>query len=614
MGRRQRKGRLPKGDVTGQARAASRRVALAQPVMPPVEPRPQSAFLKLAVCGFLVAAIVAVFGQSARFEFLNYDDPFYVSENPVLEHGATWKAVAWSFTTFQAANWHPVTWLSHMLDCQFFDLDAGWHHAVNVAIHLANSTVLYLLLLRMTAAPWRSAAVAALFALHPLHVESVVWVAERKDVLSTLFALLAIFAYLRYVLRPSVARYLAVAVLLALGLMSKPMVVTLPFVLLLLDYWPLGRMNLAMLSWRGGGAAAPDTLLPISAAWQLVVEKLPLLLLSAASSVVTYVAQQREGAMEFFGDVPSLAARWANAMVAYVAYLGKTVWPVRLIVFYPYVVQRPLWQPALAVAFLIAVTCFALWLWRKRPYLIVGWFWYLGTLVPVIGLIQVGGQSIADRYTYFPLIGIFILGVWGIADLATGLPHRRAILATVAGGAVLACILLSARQTAHWRNTESLFEYVLTVSPDNAAAHDNLAQICLQEGRNEEAEKHARELERIDPHRRAKARLYWGTSLLIRHRFSEAIEQFQEAVRLDPNMALARNDLATALAQAAKLQGAVDQLHEAVRLAPDRPEARKQPCLGTGDLPRPKASRRCEGGGTGRAGGEARRQPEARVP
>jgi Flp pilus assembly protein TadD len=541
--------------------------------------------MTLALCGLLLVAVIAVFGQSAQFEFLNYDDGAYVSENTAVSRGISWKAVAWSFTSFDGANWHPVTWFSHILDCQLFGLRAGWHHAVNVLFHIANSILLYLLLVRMTAATWRSAMVAALFALHPLHVESVAWVAERKDVLCTLFALLTMLAYVRYAARPSLARYVPVIVLFALGLMSKPILVTLPFVLLLLDYWPLGRWQdgrvgraqrappLPVNSWWGSFHSTHPTLRSAGrTAFWLLIEKVPLLLLAAASSVVTCIAQQSKGAMAMLSDEMSFPARLFNALVSYVAYLGKTIWPFDLIIFYPYPAQRPLWQPALAALFLIAVTSFAVWTCRRRPYLAVGWFWYLGTLLPVIGLVQVGAQSMADRYTYIPLIGIFILGVWGIGDLTAGWRYQRGTLAASAAVVILACSVLSAQQTAHWADSGSLFRYVLTISPDNAVAHSGLGDDLLRQNYNVEAEAHYRELARIEPKARAYAHLMWGQTLVNRDRPADAAPHFREAIRLDPGMAIARNNLAMSLMRVGKPAEVIEQLHEAVRLAPDKPE------------------------------------------
>ncbi len=624
MGRRSKKDRSLQGrEARRQGEPASQVIVSPHPPSPIVQPRTQSPRMTLAVCGLLLLAVVAVFGQSVQFDFLNYDDGTYASNNAALKHGVSWKAVVWSFTSFDGANWHPVTWLSHMLDCQLFGLRAGWHHAVNVLFHLANSILLYLLLVRMTAAPWRSAMVAALFALHPLHVESVAWVAERKDVLSTLFAMLTILAYVRYVARPSLIRYVLVTVLLALGLMSKPMLVTLPFVLLLLDYWPLGRWQDCRVgraqrappsfenSWWGSLRSTHPTL---KTAFWLVIEKVPLLVLVVASSVVTCIAQQSKGAMAMLSDEISFPVRLLNALVSYVANLGKTVWPCRLIMFYPYPAERPLWQPALAAIFLIVVTGLAIWLWRRRPYLAVGWFWYLGTLLPVIGLVQVGAQSMADRYTYFPLIGIFILGVWGVGDLAAGWRYRRTALAALAAGVILACMILSAQQTARWADNQTLFSYVLTISPDNAVAHSGLGEDLLRRNRNAEAEAHYRELARIEPKARAYAHLMWGQTLVNRHRLPEAVRALPRSHTArfrDGHRAQRPGHGADASGQTWRSSQAFVRGGTACTRQARSPQ---QPCLGADEVSGSQASQQRQGGRTSSAGGRAFRSPRAGIP
>ncbi len=402
----------------------------------------------LGICLALAVAVLAVYEPACRCDFVNYDDPAYVTDNPYVAHGLTRKGLVQAFTGTTGSNWHPLTMLSHMLDCQFFGVARpGWHHAVNLALHAANSVLLFLVLLEMTGARWPSAAVAALFALHPLHVESVAWIAERKDVLSTLFCMLTMLAYVRYARQPAPPRYLVVFGALALGLMCKPMLVTLPLVLLLLDYWPLRRFRglerpaaarepagsalppgqRAKAAPRRAAAAAergprnrPGTVPvcrrpesppapPQYAVLTLLLEKLPLLALSVVFSIVTFLTQR--SAMSPWSGLDWLP-RIGDALVGYVSYLGMTLWPRPLAVFYPLVPGRPWWQPAAAAALLAAITALVLWQVRRRPCLAVGWFWYLGTLVPVIGLVQVGLQSIADRYTYLPLVGIFIMAAW----------------------------------------------------------------------------------------------------------------------------------------------------------------------------------------------------------
>ena len=435
-----------------------------------------------------------------------------------------------------------------------------------MALHIVNSILLYILLLRMTASQWRSAMVAALFALHPLHVESVAWAAERKDVLSTMFAMLTILAYLRYVSRPCIGRFIPVFILLALGLMSKPMLVTIPFVLLLLDYWPLGRWALSPQNYQQPSTVANAC--GRTALW-LVLEKLPLFVLAAASSVVTYIAQQ--GCMVMQSEV-SLPMQLANVLVSYVAYIGKTVWPCRLIVFYPYVLVRPWWQPTLAAIFLLVVTGIAVWCWQKRPYLIVGWFWYLGTLVPVIGLVQVGRQSMADRYTYIPLIGLFILIVWGVADLWAERRFRRAVLGGLAGAAILACMILTAKQVSYWSDSRSLFEHALAITPENELAHNNLGIFLDITGRSQEAIEHYEQALHIrsdyfEPN------VNLGIALAYEGQLKEAIKYNKKAISMKPNLPLVHYNQGIILTLAGLPREAIEEYQQAIRLKSDYAQA-----------------------------------------
>ena len=372
---------------------------------------------RLWICLLLALVTLAVFRQVTDHEFINYDDTRYVTENPQVQAGLTLQGIKWAFTTFHAANWHPLTWLSHMLDCQLFGLQPAWHHGMNLLFHIANALLLFLVLHRMTKALWQSAFVAALFALHPLHVESVAWVAERKDVLSTFFWILTMGAYAHYVARPGIRRYLPVLMFFILGLMSKPMLVTLPFVLLLLDYWPLGRLQPAADTPSASGQMnpgrkkrkaargytqdvtqhnAPGFPYPWPVIRSLVWEKVPLFAFSAVSSVITFYAQQKEGAMSSLHFLP-LDTRIGNALVSYVSYMVKLIWPRNLAVIYPYPVSLPVWGVFGAALVLVMITILVLWGVKRFPYLVFGWFWFLGTLVPVIGLVQVGWQAMADR-------------------------------------------------------------------------------------------------------------------------------------------------------------------------------------------------------------------------
>jgi hypothetical protein len=409
------------------------------------------------VCTFLVAIIWLVFGQTLGHGFVNYDDDRYVYNNPQVIHGLNLKGIEWAFTHSVMANWHPLTMMSHMLDCQLYGLNAGDHHLTSLLIQAATAILLFLVLREMTGALWRSAFVAAVFAIHPLRVESVAWVAERKDVLSGLFFMLTLGAYVRYVRNPkSLGRYLTVAFLFALGLMCKPMLVTVPFVLLLLDYWPLNRF----------GAAANR----LSILWKLIVEKIPLIILSMAACLVTLLIQHQDTEISF-------SERISNALVSYAAYCGQMFYPVGLAVLYPYPNDGwPAGKIILSLLLLVAISAVALCWRRKRPYFLMGWLWYLGMLVPVIGLVlQVGAQARADRYTYLPQIGLNILLTWMVAELTVSWRSRRWVLG---GGAlaVLAVLIICARtQTTYWRDSKSLWDHTLACTSNNSLAYNNLA-------------------------------------------------------------------------------------------------------------------------------------------
>lgn len=452
---------------------------------------------------------LGLFYPVVNFEFLNYDDDRYVTRNTFVSPGLTWRGVCLACTTVAASNWHPLTWLSHMLDCQLFGLRPGWHHAVNLLLHAANTGLLFLLLRRLTGAVWRSAVVAALFAWHPLHVESVAWIAERKDVLSAFFWMLALWAYSRYAecrMRNAECRtedapalkaehatrntrhaslfYILSLLFFALGLMSKPMVVTLPFVLILLDFWPLQRIRMAEagpLSTRLRGLAISLLL--------LAREKLPFFILSALGCGVTLWAQAKGEAIASVERIP-IAARVANAVVSYVTYMAKTVWPQELAVFYPYPASLPPVKVLLCGCVLVAVTGLALWQARRRPYWLTGWFWFLGTLVPVIGLVQVGDQAMADRYSYLPLIGLFIAVVWGAADLLGLFPERRLVAGIAASALLAGSAVATSLQLPYWRDAATLFERALAVTSKNHVAHNNLAVILFEEGNYAAARDH----------------------------------------------------------------------------------------------------------------------------
>jgi len=515
--------------------------------------------LHYVVAACLAASVLVVYAQVYAFDFLNYDDTLYLTENEHTPQGLTLANVKWAFTTRHASNWHPLTWLSYMLDVSLFGMNPGFHHLVNVLFHAANAVLLFYVLRALTAgALWRSAAVAALFALHPLHVESVAWIAERKDVLSTLFGLLALFAYSAYVRRPNGARYGAVAALFALSLMAKPMLVTLPAVLLLLDYWPLGRLTPA----RDGGPGVARQCV------RLAVEKAPLFVLALASSVVAVLAQHAGASMTGLERLP-MTIRLGNAAVSYGHYLLMTVWPRGLAVFYPHP-GRDLagWHAFLAAVVLAALSVLFLAGARKRPYLATGWLWYLGTLLPVIGIVQVGAQAMADRYTYVPLIGLFILMAWGVADLVASRRLPRGLLALAAAAVLAAFAVCSYVQVGHWRNNVTLFEHALAVTSGSLLAHKNLGVELSAQGRYGEAVHHFTEAVAIAP---GDAGLYYNiaTALGAQGRHDEAVKMYLAALEADPQNADALFNLGNTYVRQGQTEAAVQCYREALQYRPD---------------------------------------------
>jgi len=540
----------------------------------------------------LVAVTCLAYLPVARNGFVQFDDESYVTQNEHVPQGITLDNLRWAFTTYHMGNWHPLTWLSHLIDGQLYGLNPTGHHLTSLFLHCATTVLLFFVLRGMTGALWRSGLVAALFALHPLHVESVAWASERKDVLAGFFWLLTMAAYLRYVRRPGVARYLPVFGCLALGLMSKALLVTLPFALLLLDYWPLGR-------WRSPQGR------PLLAAGRLTLEKAPLFALSVALSVITYFAQLKTGSMAF---VPgnTAAVRIGKAVFSYFLYLEKTFWPSDLAVFYPYHMQGQLFSYT-ATAVLLVATALSLAAALVKPYMIVGWLWFLGTLVPMIGFVQVGSQGIADRYTYIPLIGVFILGAWGLADLAQrSLPLRR--LAGAASAVLLLALAgLCFRQAGYWRSTVTLFRHTLASNPDNYNAkvvlglgltregkleeanewfkaalsvNPNFRQVnsfiainLSHRGKRQEALKHLQEEVRIDPDN-PRAHVYLASGLTELGRFAEARDQYLEVIRLDPNDAAARTSLGLLYAKDGAWSEALTAFEQALRINPNDAVAR----------------------------------------
>ncbi|MFH1079342.1 MAG: tetratricopeptide repeat protein [Pseudomonadota bacterium] len=480
----------------------------------------------LLVSLILIIAVLAVYFNVQDYEFVNYDDPPYVTENQIVKSGLNWKGIFWAFTTTHYANWHPLTWISFMFDYEIFRLRAGAYHWNNLLLHLFNSVLLFLVLKHITNAFWRSFTVAALFALHPLHVESVAWISSRKDVLSALFWLLTIYTYALYIEKPSFYRYILVFLIFSLGLMTKPMLVTLPFVLLLLDYWPLRRFQIGQTNTRS---------------LSLFFEKIPIFILSIASCIITIYAQESSQAVATWESL-SLQTRISNAFASYVKYLLKTFWPVDLAVFYPHPGVFPLEQLLIHIVLLVLITVLVLYFIRDYPYLLIGWLWYLGTLIPVIGIVQVGSQAMADRYTYIPLIGPFIMVAWGIPDILKSW-HYKKLFMVVSTIMVLAILMIiSWSQVQVWENSSTLFQHAIKVTPKNFIAHYNLAIEFSRQGNRAKAFLHYSEAVKYSPNF-SDAHNNLGDLLARNGKIEDAIKEFQSALKADPNHELAKYNL-----------------------------------------------------------------------
>ena len=514
----------------------------------------QSNHRRLLICILLAAVTFAVYLPVRNYSFLFYDDNVYVSDNAQVKPGLSWQGIKWAFTTGYGSNWHPLTWLSLMLDCELFGVEPGPMHIVNVLFHIANTLLLFIVFNRMTKALWQSAFIAAMFALHPLHVESVAWIAERKDVLSTLLGLLTMLAYVRYVERSSAGRYILAIVFFALGLLAKPMLVTLPFVLLLLDYWPLGRFENSKFSICNS-----------------IIEKLPFFFLSILSSVITFIVQQKGGAV-FSVDIVPFNVRLANAICSYFVYIEKMFWPVRLAVLYPYSINGiSLVRVLLSATILVLVTVLVLYNYRRRKYLVVGWLWYLGTLVPVIGIVQVGVQAFADRYTYVPLTGLFIICAFASADLLKNVPFKKYILAASATIILLACTVLTTVQLIYWKDSGLLFERALAVTENNVHILNNYGNALGAMGRHKEAAKILEQAVRGLPDS-YEIRNNYGKALQNLGKLDEAIEQYQIAIKIEPTADFARYNLSVALAAKGDFDAAIKQCRIALAARPDDAE------------------------------------------
>jgi hypothetical protein len=534
--------------------------------------------ISFLISAALVAATLAAYEPIRHNDFVQYDDHIYVTENPNVTGGITLNSVIWAFTKPYASNWHPITWLSHMLDCEIYGLNPLGHHITNLLIHIANTLLLFLLLSKMTGTIWRSAFVAAAFALHPLHVESVAWVAERKDMLSGLFWMLTTLAYVHYAKQPNVRRYMSVLLLFVMGLMSKPMVVTLPFVLLLLDWWPLDR-----LLWQENYSESAVQKQGISAAyqkatlWYLVAEKIPLFVLSAVSGVITFIAQKQTESVWSLKSWP-VAGRIINALACYSNYIMKILYPKGLGALYPLSDKPTIDAVVLAVVGVIVL----LKLWgRGRPWLVVGLLWYLGTLVPVIGLVQVGSQIMADRYTYLPSIGIFIIIAWGAAEIFAKLPYPKPVVVATGAAALIAMVLLTRIQVSYWRDSPTLYKRAIAVTKNNFVMHDNYGLYLYKQQRYEEAVQHFKEALRIYP-AYMPARGNLCTALIAQKKLDEAISCLTEALQESNDwldMHKMYNNLGSIYAQKGNLDLAEINFRKALSLKPDYEPARNNLAL-----------------------------------
>ena len=556
------------------------------------------------VCLFLFFAALAIYCQINNYDFVNFDDDLYVFDNYRVKVGLTYESIKWAFGFTDIAYWHPLTWLSHMLDCQLYGLNPGMHHMTNLIFHILNSLLLFLVLKQMTGALWRSAFVAALFALHPINVESVAWVAERKNVLSTFFWMLTMLTYVYYSKRQGLLRYLLTLFMFLLGLMCKPILVTLPFVLLLLDYWPLGRLKFKQDKIDSNGLRDESKKFTFkrSPSLFLVLEKVPFFILSGVSVFLSILSAKQHGIIAST-DLTPITLRIANALVSYLVYIGKLIWPQNLAVFYPYPSQIPIVLTAGTGLTLLCISFLMIWTFRKKPYLGVGWLWYIGTLLPNVGLIQAGlWPSMADRWAYVPFIGIFIIIAWGATELTTKWQLKKSYV-IIAPLLVLTILLTrSWFQVHHWANSITLFEHNLNVTSNNYVAHNNLGFAMKEKGMIDEAAKHYSKALRINPnfelahlnlgvifagsgdHDKAiryyvealrikpdyiTAHVNIGNARLRQRRIADAVSHYSEALRFDPDCASAYNGLGAAMVYTGRIEKAVDLFRKALLLKPD---------------------------------------------
>ena len=544
---------------------------------------------------FLAVVTLLAFWQVNQSDFISFDDGVYITKNSYIQNALTIDGIIWAFTTNYQGNWHPLTWISHMLDIQLFGLNPHWHHLISLLLHITNTLLLFFVLHRMTKAPWQSAFVAALFALHPLHVESVAWVAERKDVLSTFFWMLTMGAYSYYVEHPGFRRYFFVLLFFVLGLMAKPMLVTLPFVLLLLDYWPLQRFQEIKSDYKvkteafksmtsdkqkkkskkKDAAAVKETLEVKTPAdpeykWSLIyplfLEKIPLFALTVLSSIVTYIAQHRGGAVQSLAAL-NLNSRFTNAVVSYIRYIGKMIWPDNLAYFYPYPKLLQLWQISGAVLILIAITLMVFLAAKRLQYLTMGWLWYVGTLVPVIGLVQIGGQAMADRYTYIPLIGLFIMVAWGIPTLLSTLLYREKLLIALSTLTLTCFFIVSWTQVGYWQNSLTLYSRAVNVTDDNYVAYASRGSVYGNRGDYKQSIEDLDRAIKINPNYAA-AYNDRATSYYALGKYKQAIIDYDMAIKINPNYAAVYNDRGNAYKNLGKYEQAIADYNKAIDINP----------------------------------------------
>jgi Flp pilus assembly protein TadD len=536
-------------------------------------PRSAKKSLVIFVYLALILSTVAVFWQVRNFDFTNYDDNLYVTENQHVLSGLTADNIFWAFTTGHTGYWHPLTWLSLMLDCQLFGPNPGRMHLINLLLHLANTLLLFAILKKITAAVWPSAFVAAAFALHPMHVESVAWIAERKDVLSTLFLLLTLTAYLSYVRHKSLFSYILAVMLFGLGILAKPILVTLPFILLLLDYWPLNRFEPQAVKPYGRQFGKSSVVTDRRAVlYRVIIEKVPFFMLSVLTSLVTFAAQSGAGIAPDVNALP-LSSRVTNALLSYTRYIGKMLWPQNLAAFYPFDIGNFTYaQVVLCAILLLVISIFVIGFGRKQKYLLFGWFWFIVTLAPVIGLIQSGTQAYADRYTYVSYIGLFIMIAWGLRALLSKWPYRKIVFGISMPIVLTILGMCTWLQVSYWKNSSTLFLHALEVTQDNYIAHFNLADDLLTQGKPAVALEHYKKALKIMPGY-SDAALSIGYILAGQGDLNQAVEYFKKAIQLTPDSLAAHYNLAVAMQKQGRLDEAAAHFTKVIQIAPDMPSS-----------------------------------------